>query len=105
MHLQLFLHQCQKPNAPPGRCLSLLLVDPHLLFQTHLLALSQPLNLLRLLGVLKLLVLLHAQHLHRRSHNGQLQTHFEVPHLTVLPQTLPWEIYKLLQPARSQPWL
>ena len=99
MHLQLFLHQCQKPNAPPGQCLSLLLVDPHLL------VLSQPLNLLQLLVVLKLLVLLHIQHLHRRSHNGQLPKHFEVPHLSVLPQTLPWETYKLLQRARSQPWL
>ena len=98
MHLQLFLHQCQKPNAPPGQCLSLLLVDPHLLI------LSQPLNLLQLLTVLKLLVLLHAQHLHTHS-QSQLPKHFEVPHLSVLPQTLPWETYKLLQQVRSQPWL
>ena len=79
MHLQLFLHQCQKPSAPPGQCLSLLLVDPYIL------VLSQPLNLL--------------------SHNVHLQKNFEVPHLSVLPQTLPWETYKLLQRARSQPWL
>ena len=96
MHLQLFLHQCQKPSAPPGQCLSLLLMDPHLLVLSHLL------NLLQLLVVLKLFVLLHAQHLHRQS---QLRKHFEVPHLPVLPQTLPWETYKLLQQARSQPWL